>query len=79
MTNKERIKNLYQQLLRMSKYYSYYAYQLQDCNTKKALSEKKTQLYKEILCEFHFLGFYPEDCLKLAYHDNYQKIKFKEL
>lgn len=78
MTKRERIKNIYKELLRMTKYYTYYASQFQDCNTTEALNNKKKKLWHEFLSEFHFLNFYPEDCLNLAYQDNCQKINSKK-
>lgn len=78
MAGKEQIRKMYEKLLRMTKYYMYYAYQFQGCNTNEDLTDKKKKLWQEFLGEFHFLNFFPQDCLNLAYQDNCQKIKSKK-
>lgn len=74
MKNKERMIQIYKSLLRTTKTYADYISHFQNMATLEQVDTVKNTIHQQILSNFYFFNFYPEDCLQLAYHD-----KLKEL
>lgn len=72
---KEKVKLIYQKLLRKTHTYNYYLSWLDGALTKEELQQLKKRLYNDILTEFYFLSSIPEDTLSLAYEDCLQNLE----
>lgn len=77
MEKPTKAQKLYYMFLRFTRAYNYYNYYFESYQTIAELDRENAKLYNEYLQEFHFLNFYPKDCLTLAYQDKAEEITVK--